>query len=336
MMDLMDRRIFLGTASAAASLAVMAPRREEAAYPVVGGVRRLDPALDALIDPDAVVEKVLDGLIWSEGPCWVGGADGYLLVSDVRGNAIHRWSAADGGAIWRKPSGYEGGEDPGLREPGTNGLILARGGLIVADCGNRAIARIDLKTREKTLLCTHYKGQRFNSPNDLVLAKDGAIYFTDPPYGLEGVHESPRREMTYTGVFRLAPDNSVSLIDDGVMPNGIGLTPDGRTLVATDRVGWVAWDLDEAGRPGPRRTYIDRQATGVLGGDGFKFDDRGYLWTSSRDGISIFQGDQRLGVITSDAVISNCELAADGHLYMSSNHAVVRVRTKANKLNVQS
>jgi len=332
MIDRMDRRVFLGSTAAFASLGAAPRRREETSYPIVGGVQRLDPALDALIDSDAVVEKVLDGLIWSEGPCWVGGAGGYLLMSDVRGNAIHRWSEADGGSIWRKPSGYEGGEDPGLREPGTNGLILARGGLVVADCGNRAIARIDLTTREKTLLCTHYQGKRFNSPNDLVLGADGAIYFTDPPYGLEGVHDSPRREMAYTGVFRLAPDNSVTLIDDGVMPNGIGLSVDGRTLYATDRVGWVAWDLDEAGRPGPRRTHIDRQATGVQGGDGFKFDQQGFLWTSSRDGVSIFQGDRRIGVITSDAVISNCELAADGRLYMSSNHAVVRVRVKARKL----
>lgn len=333
--DHMDRRVFLGSTAAFASMGAMPLRRREAeTYPVVGGVQRLDPALDALIDADAVVEKVLDGLIWSEGPCWVGGAGGYLLISDVRGNAIHRWSEADGGSIWRSPSGFEGGEDPGLREPGTNGLILARGGLVVADCGNRAIARIDLRTREKTLLCTHYQGKRFNSPNDLVLASDGAIYFTDPPYGLEGVHDSPRREMAYTGVFRLAPDNSVTLIDDGVMPNGIGLSVDGRTLYATDRVGWVAWDLDEAGRPGPRRTHIDRQTTGVQGGDGFKFDQQGFLWTSSRDGVSIFQGDRRIGVITSDAVISNCELAADGHLYMSSNHAVVRVKIKARKLAV--
>lgn len=336
MMDSMDRRVFLAAAGALGCLGAAAPRREEAGFPVVGGVRRLAPALDALIDPDAVVEKVLDGLIWSEGPCWVGGADGYLLVSDVRGNAIHRWSSAEGGSIWRSPSGYEGGEDPGLREPGTNGLILARGGVVVADCGNRSVARIDLRTREKIPLCTHYEGRRFNSPNDLVLAADGSIYFTDPPYGLEGGHDSPRREMSFTGVFRLAPDNSVTLIDDGVMPNGIGLSPDGRTLFATDRVGWVAWDLDEAGRPGPRRTHIDRQVSGVQGGDGFKFDDQGFLWASSRDGLSIFQGDQRLGVITSDAVISNCELAADGHLYMSSNHAVVRVRTKARKLMAQS
>jgi gluconolactonase len=331
----LDRRRLLGATAGLAVGAVagrLSAEDSERSYPVVGGVRRLDPALDALIDADAPVEKILDGIIWSEGPCWVGGADGYLLFSDVRGNAIHRWSERDGLSRWVSPSGYDGGQHPAFREPGTNGLILARGGLVAADCGNRAVVRFDLETKAKTFLATHYQGRRFNSPNDLVLAEDGSIYFTDPPYGLEGVHDSPLREMDYTGVFRLAPDNSVTLIDDGVMPNGIGLSPDGRRLFATDRAGWVSWALDDQGRPGPREIHIDRQQSGVQGGDGFKFDRQGYLWASSRDGVSIFEGARCIGIITSDDVISNCEIGADGHLYMSSNHAIVRIGVRAEKL----
>lgn len=327
-----DRRAFIAAATAGAVLSGAGAARADTARPVVGGVRRLDPALDALIDADAQVEKIVDGVTWSEGPCWVGGPDGYLLFSDVPGNTIHKWTEREGASVWLSPSGHTGAPDPALREPGTNGLILARGGLVVADCGNRAVARIDLDTREKTFLCTHFEGRRFNSPNDLVLGPDGAIYFTDPPYGLTGVHDSPLRELPYTGVFRLAPDNTVSLIDDGVMPNGVGLSPDGRTLYATDRAGWVAWSLDGNGVPGPRRLHIDRAATGVQGGDGLKVDSQGFMWASSRDGVSIFQGDRRIGIITSDDVISNCELGADGWLYMSSNHAIVRAPIKARKL----
>lgn len=323
-----SRRDVLWSAGALVALPAM---MEQETYPFVGGVQRLDPALDAVIEPGARVEKIFDGLIWSEGPVWVGGADGYLLVSDVVGNAIHRWSPADGRSVWRKPAGLESGDASGFRESGTNGLLLARGGLVAADCGNRAVAFIDLDTKRKTLLCTHYEGKRFNSPNDLVLAADGSIYFTDPPYGLAGVHDSPLREMDYTGVFRLAPDNTVSLVDDEIMPNGIGLSPDGRTLYATDRSGWVAWPLDENHRPGPRRLHIDR-STGIQGGDGFKFDTEGRLWASSRDGLSVFQDGRRIGIITSDDVISNCEIGADGYLYMSSNHAVVRIETRARKL----
>lgn len=322
--------ILAGLAGLAASPALAAA----SAYPVVGKVERLDPALDALIDADAPVEQILDGSTWSEGPVWVGGQDGFLLVSDVPDNKIHRWSPRQGGSIWLAPSGYAGPATNSLREAGSNGLILARGGLVIGDSGNRCVSFIDLKTRKKTVLASRFEGQRLNSPNDLVLARDGAIYFTDPPWGLKGDWTSPYRQTDYSGVYRLGTDNVVTLIDRTVEPNGIGLSPDGKTLYATDRKsGWVAWDLDAQGRPTARRTFIDGPATGIEGGDGLKVDRNGNLWASSQDGISIFTpAGRRIGIIRSDDVISNCELAADGYLYMSSNHRVLRVKVKARKL----
>ncbi len=303
-------------------------------YPVVGKVERLDPALDALVDAAAPVEQVLDGFTWSEGPVWVGGANGFLLVSDVPANRILRWSPSRGGEVWLTPSGYAGPATGSLREAGSNGLILARGGLVVGDSGNRCVSRIDLKTKKKTVLAASFEGKRLNSPNDLVLARDGAIYFTDPPWGLKGDWTSPYRQTDYSGVYRLGTDNSLTLIDRTIQPNGVGLSPDGRKLYATDReTGWVAWDLDAQGRPTARRRFVDSAASGVRGGDGLKVDRDGNLWASSRDGISIFTPTgQRIGIIRADDVISNCELAADGHLYMSSNHRVLRVRVKARKL----
>jgi gluconolactonase len=303
-------------------------------YPVVGKVERLDPALDALIDADAPVEQVLDGFTWSEGPVWVGGPNGFLLVSDVPANKILRWSPERGGEVWLTPSGYAGPPTNSLREAGSNGLILARGGLAVGDSGNRCVSRIDLKTRKKTVLASSFEGKRLNSPNDLVLAHDGAIYFTDPPWGLKGDWSSPYRQTDYAGVYRLGPDNALTMIDKTIEPNGIGLSPDGRTLYATDRKsGWVAWDLDAQGRPTARRQFIDRATNGIEGGDGLKIDRNGNVWASSQDGISIFTpAGKRIGIVRADDVISNCELAADGHLYMSSNHRVLRVRIKARKL----
>jgi gluconolactonase len=302
------------------------------AFPVVGKVERLDPALDALIDADARVEQVFDGFVWSEGPLWVGGADGYLLVSDPRANLIYRWNESDGRSEWLRPSGYQGAPDPRLAEPGSNGLCLGRGGIVCADSGSRAISLIDIKTRRKRMLCTHFEGKRFNSPNDVIVGADGAVYFSDPPFGLRGIRKSPDREMDFTGLFRLGPDNAVTLIDRTIFPNGVGLSPDGRTLYATDRSGWLAWTLDPNGRPLERRTLIGRE-TGIQGGDGLSIDSRGNIWASSRDGISIFTPEgQRIGIIRADDVISNCEFAADGHLYMTSNHRVLRVRVKAKKL----
>lgn len=303
----------------------------KAPYPVVGSIERLDPALDALLDAGSPVEKVLDGYVWCEGPVWVGGADGMLLTSDPRANLIMAFSPSAGGSVWAKPSGYRepSGKDwdPTLREPGTNGLILARGGLVCCDSGTRAIVRYDLKTKARTILADRYQGKRFNSPNDATLHPDGSIYFTDPPYGLWGVADSPLREMTYTGVFRLAPDNTVTLVDDSVSPNGIGLTPDGKRLITTDRAGWQQWDLDAQGRASNKRIFIGRDA--VQGGDGFKIDAAGNLWASSRDGISIFTPEgKRIGIIKADQVISNCEIGADGYLYMSSNVRLIRVKLK--------
>ena len=319
-----------------AGLATPALARAAPSYPLVGKVERLDPALDALIDVDAAVEQVLDGFTWSEGPVWVGGADGYLLVSDVPGNKIIRWSPSRGREVWLSPSGYAGADNGGLREAGSNGLIVARGGLVIADSGNRCIARIDLKTQQKTVLASRFEGKRFNSPNDLVLARDGAIYFTDPPWGLKGDWASPYRQTDWSGVFRLAPDNSVTLVDKTIEPNGLGLSPDGRTLYLTDRrSGWVAWSLDPHGAPVARRQFIDRAQTGIDGGDGLKVDRQGNLWASSKDGLSIFTpAAKRIGIVRSDDVISNCVLAADGHLYMSSNHRVLRVKVKARPLAV--
>ena len=306
------------------------------AYPVVGKVERLDPALDALIDGDAPVEQVLDGFTWSEGPVWVGGPDGYLLVSDVPANKILRWSHSRGGEVWLTPSGYAGPPTGSLREAGSNGLILARGALVIGDSGNRCVSRIDLKTRKKTVLASSFEGKRLNSPNDLVLARDGAIYFTDPPWGLKGDWTSPYRQTDHAGVYRLGTDNALTMIDKTLEPNGIGLSPDGRRLYATDRTsGWVAWDLDAQGRPTARRAFVDRATTGIDGGDGLKIDREGHVWASSQDGISIFTpAGKRIGIIRADDVISNCELAADGHLYMSSNHCVLRVKVKARKLAV--
>ena len=323
--SLSRRAVIAGLAAAAPTLATAQPQ------PGFGRIERLDPALDALIDASAPVEKVLDNFPWSEGPVWVGGADGYLLVSDPRANVIRSWSAARGEGEWLRPSGYSAGELPSLSEPGTNGLILGRGGLLAADSGNRCVVRIDLQRKTRTVLASRFEGKRYNSPNDLVLARDGAIYFTDPPHGLRGGGNSPVRELDFTGVYRLAPNGEVAVIDRTVFPNGIGLSPDNRTLYATDRSGWVAWALDAEGRPTARRQFVARDA--VAGGDGFKVDANGNLWASSRDGISIFDpSGKRLGIIRSDQVISNCVIAADGYLYMSSNVRVLRVKVKARSL----
>jgi gluconolactonase len=310
-------------------------------YPVVGSVEQYDSSLSELIDQDTKVEKILGGFVWVEGPVWIGGKGGYLLCSDTRANRIVRWQMPEQGATeppgktWLEPAGYEGpnGETwaPNLQEPGTNGMIRARGGLMVADQGNRSIALINLNTRTKTQLAGRYEGKRFNSPNDMVLHPNGMVYFTDPPYGLNNIFNSPDRELDYTGVFRLNPDNSVTMIDKTLRPNGIGLSPDGSKLYCTDSSGWVVFDVDAHGNVSNRRIFVERSV--ISGGDGFKIDDRGNMWASTSEGLTIFSPNgRRLGAIKADERISNCEFGADGYVYMSSNTRLIRAKVKVSKI----
>lgn len=311
------------------------PSDLKAPYLEAGKVTRLDPRLDALIDADAKVEKVCDGFLHAEGPVWVGDANGYLLVSDTQVNNIVKWSPKEGRSVWLSPSGYDVGGmawNPAIREPGTNGLILGRGGLIVAGSGGRAIFRIDLATKKKTVLVDHYMGKRLNTPNDCVLGPDGSVYFTDPPYGLVNRNAGPDRDIDYMGIYRLAPDNSLHLIDTMTLPNGIGVSPDGTKLYSSDATtGWVMWDLDKQGNASNRRQFFGRDV--VAGGDSLKIDAAGNMWAATREGVTVFTPKgERIGFIGSDQGISNCEIGADGYLYIASSTRVLRVKVKAKKL----
>jgi len=275
------------------------------------------------------IEVLATGYIWTEGPVWVGGEQGHLLFSDVPGNAIYSW---DGKRTtpYMAPSGLQAFPIPEtIREAGSNGLALGRGGLLLADSGTRAIVRIDLATRQRTVLAETFEGKRFNSPNDLVLARNGDIYFTDPPFGLAGVQKSPLRELTYTGVFRLTPNNQVHLIADNLSPNGIALSPDNRTLYATDNSGWVAIDLDTSGMPTGQRPFVLSTSVGGARGDGMKADAAGNIWTSGRGGIYVFSPKgEHIGFLPIAGRVSNCAFGPGRYLYVTNDTQVVRARLK--------
>lgn len=303
--------------------------------PRVGGkIERLDPALDALIDATAEIEPLTENLVWCEGPTWVGGADGYLLYSDVRGNRIHRLNTNKQDTVWVDPSGYVGPLAPDvIIEAGTNGLYATRRGVIACDSGNRVVSLYDTQTKKRTVIADTFEGKRFNSPNDACIStRDGSIYFTDPPHGLTGGIASSARDMDYTGIFRIAANGKVTLIGKFALPNGIGISPDGGTLYHTDRtLGWLAHTLDRNGDIAATRVFIDRAT--VPGGDGLTIDSQGNMWTSSRGAIVIVTPDGRLlgKIVINNGVVSNCELGEDGYLYMSCNHQMARVKCKARK-----
>lgn len=327
-------------ALAAAILITISSGATAAQLPVAGTVVKEKPALGSLIAAGAKVEKVADGVTWAEGPVWISDG-GYLLLSDPPENRMFRWSAKVGLSVFMKPSGYTGADTAIFREDGSNGLIPGDkpGTVLMADSGNRGIARLDLATKKKTFLVTQYQGKKFNSPNDLVLARDGSIWFTDPPYGLKDLDKSPAKELPFNGVYRLMPNGQVHLIDESLtFPNGIGLSPDQRTLYVSvsdpEQAKIYAYSLDAAGKVLKRRVFADMTPLvkqGLPGfPDGMKIDVDGNLFASGPGGIHVISPKGvELNLIKTDVTSENCAFGEDGRtLFIASTHSVLRVRTK--------
>jgi len=309
----------------------------------IGRIERADPRLDLLIPGDAVIEILAEGFRWSEGPAWDRAA-GRLLFSDVPNNIVHAWSEKGGIAAFLKPSGYTGPEGGGGREPGANGLAFdPKGRLVLCQHGDRRVSR--LEDGRFVPLAEKFEGKRFNSPNDLVIAGDGAIYFTDPPYGLPKTFEDPGREIGWNGVYRLAPDGRVSvLVKDLKAPNGIGLSPDGRTLYVGqsdgDRPVVMAYDLAKDGGVSNGRVFFDTlplRKNGPGAPDGLKVDREGNVFTTGPGGVLVLTPKgEYLGTIVTGVPTANCGFGDDGStLYLTANHVLCRVRTTTKGLGFQ-
>lgn len=321
---MMQRRTVLAGLAALPLLdAVPAPAAETA----FTGVRRLDPELDRIIAADAQPTVLGKGYRWAEGPVWV--ADGnYLLFGDPGNNVVYRWQRGKAISTFLSPSGHPAPVLPTIREPGLNGLALdGKGGVVGANSGARSIDRIDLATRKRTVLVDRYEGRRFNSPNDVCVAKSGAIYFSDPTYGLAGGDASPLREMDWCGLYRVTPDGKVTLLDrTHRRPNGLALSPDQRTLYLAlsdeKRPEVLAYALDAAGMPTGSRVFRDmrpQHGAGLPGlPDGIKVSPSGYVFATGPGGVHVCSADGRLlGIIGTGKPVANCTLAP-GRLFMTS------------------
>lgn len=307
----------------------------------IGTIERLDPAIDSLVPPDAVIEVLAAGFDWAEGPVWI--EDGaYLLFSDVPANRIYRWKEGEGLRVWLEPSGYTGDASRG-GEPGSNGLLLdGEGRLVLCQHGDRRVARLDapLTAPEAvfTTLADRYDGKRFNSPNDAVFDRRGALFFTDPPYGLPEGAADPTRELPFHGVYRLGVDGEVTLLTDELSrPNGIALSPDEKTLYVAnsdpERAIWMAYDLLPSGRIENGRILFD--ATGRVPQrpglpDGLEVDEAGNLFATGPGGVLVLSPDGRhLGTFRTTQPTANVAFDADGTaLYMTADSTLLRIRLR--------
>jgi gluconolactonase len=301
----------------------------------VGEVERTDPALDGLIPPGARPEVLAEGFEWSEGPVWVPELKA-VLFSDVPKNVVHQWSEAGGLSEYLAPSGYTSSAERG-GEMGSNGLTLDNEGrLVLCQHGDRRVARMDAPLNSPAplfnTLADQYQGGRFNSPNDVVFDKAGNMYFTDPPYGLEGYVNDPAKELPFQGIYKLAPDGSLILLDTLSRPNGIALSPDESTLYVAnsdpDKAIWMKYTLTDSATLG--RVFFD--ATSLVPSekglpDGLRVDGRGNLFATGPGGVFIFDpSGKQLGKIRLPVPSANCAFDADRkYLYITADMYLLRI-----------
>ena len=317
------------------------PSKDQEGPKYLGQIDRLSPKLDEVISPDAQIEILAEGFEWTEGPVWLEGQQS-LLFSDIPRNTIFRWSEKNGLEEYLKPSGYTG-QDRRAGEPGSNGLLLNDNEqLVLCQHGDRRIAlmntSLDTPAPEFVTLVDNYQGKRFNSPNDAVFSSAGDLFFTDPPYGLEGGIDDPAKELDYQGVYVLRANRELKLLTKELSrPNGIGFSPDERKLYVAnsdpERAIWMEFSLDPEGRI--YQSKILHDATALVSAekglpDGMAIDRQGHIFATGPGGVWVFspQG-EHLGTIRTGEATANCTFnARETELYITADMYLLRVKLK--------
>lgn len=299
-------------------------------------IERYSSKLDAIISKDVKVETIMEGFDWCEGPLWVE-KEQMFVVSDVPQNTVYKWTQTKGKELFLKPSGYTTGPPRG-GEMGSNGLALTNDGrLLLCQDGDRKIAIMNASFKSPKPLfisvADNYKDKKFNSPNDMAIAKKGDIYFTDPPYGLEKKMADPLKEMPYQGVFKIS-NGKVTLLTDSISrPNGIGLFPGNKQLLIansdSEKPYWYIYDVAKTGLKNGRIFFnaAPYLKTGKGMPDGLKIDSKGNVYASGPGGIWIFnKSAELLGKIKVSPVASNCSLSGDEKtLFITADDHVLKV-----------
>ena len=280
-----------------------------------------------IIPRDAVAERIGIRFDFTEGPAWHPG--GLLLFSDIPANKIYSWDGR-GYEVFLDSSGN------------SNGLLALRdGSLLVCEHGGRCLS-LHSPSGQRNVLVDSYKGRRLNSPNDLCRGSDGALYFTDPPWGLPKRNNDPQKELAFNGVFRLSR-GQLQLLDSTLSwPNGIALSPDecflyvanfegDRERPETWEVFWVRYELDSQGKVLGKERFFQAEDLSLPGGpDGMKVDRRGNLFVTGPGGILVInpQG-EHLGTINLPDPCSNLAFnSRQTTLFVTARSTVVRIRLK--------
>jgi gluconolactonase len=282
--------------------------------------------LSSLLAPGASLERLYTGTAWGEGPVWLPGLRA-LRWSDIPNNRIMEYHADDGQTIvFRTEAEF------------TNGRTLdLHGAVVQCSHGRRAVERE--VSGGPVVLVDRWQGKRLNSPNDIVVASDGSIWFTDPPYGIISDREGRVADPEYGGCYVFRYDERggepTPMITDMVHPNGLAFGPDEQILYVSD-TGWVRDKAD------PRHIRVYDIAGGQCVNervfaeidegwpDGLRVDEAGRVWSSSGDGVRVFapDGELVLHVPVPERIGNLCFGGPDGHdLYIAATSSLYRIRT---------
>ena len=294
-------------------------------------IDRLDPALDAIVAPGTTIERVATGFKFTEGPLW---REGRLWFSDLRDDKVLA-VAPDGKVEVLIP--HAGGLDPFPADSylGSNAMATDKdGSVLLVQQGGRKIVRLDAQLRPSVVV-EKYRGRKLNSPNDLVFAPDGALWFTDPPFGLPQADQDPAKELAFNGVYRYANGKLDAVIEDLTLPNGLAFSPDGKTLYVANfgpERFVTAYEIDAGGGVKNSRVLIryadDEKRPG--GPDGLKVDSAGNVWTTGPGGIRIVTPRGKvLGQLVLPEVAANLAFAEQGRTaYITASSSVYRLRLR--------
>jgi gluconolactonase len=336
MAGMLSRRLFLQAGSAGVALSQTAPvvspvpaaRDWTNAHPVQypdPDVIALDNRFRRYIINNTVIQRLHVGTLWAEGPAW-NGVGKYLVWSDIPNNVQMRWIAEDQRVTaFRNPAGYSNGN-----------TFDYEGRQISCEHGGRRVVRYEYNGGV-TVIAERFEGKRLNSPNDVVVHPDGGIWFTDPPYGINGNYEGYKAEKEVKeAVYRVdGKTGQITKISDEVSgPNGICFSPDYKRLYVADTGAegrdMKVWDVE--GVRGLRQKQfvkLDIPGTGApTAADGIRCDVDGNIWAGARPGVQVITpGAERIGFIRLPETCANVCFggARRNRLFMTASQSLYAV-----------
>lgn len=248
-------------------------------------IEKHDNRMDEIVSAQVKLEQVATGFRFLEGPVYHPLHE-TLIFSDIMGNGLFCKDKHDNISVFRENSYLANGN-----------TYDNEGRLLTCEHATSRVTRLE-KNGSSSVLASHYQGKELNSPNDIVVGRDGSVYFTDPNPGRMPRVGIPRdQELSFQGVYRISPDGELTLlVDDFSKPNGLCFSEDEQTLFIndTDHQHIRCFAVGENGVLSGGRLWTDLYGDEVGVADGMKFDSQGYLYCSGPGGVQVFDGDANL------------------------------------------